>query len=1191
MDFSISQVTTFSSDETVDHSNKELENLSDIKIDQPQNQIKSMILSNNLISSIDSSFLEHFPNLVSINLSNNKLENIQNLQSLTNLKDIDFSSNNVSDLIDLTPCKNIERINASYNSIKSVTFNTINDAFQKVDYLDLRANEISRTDFGRCFPALRTLKMDNNKLQKVEQISDFKSLEVFSASSNEIHEFPRFNNSSLRTVSLSNNHIKSLSNLSSSLSILDVSGNPINDSGISQIKTMKSLRHLFLTDTLITKCSLLARPFPCLTVLILTGTKLSNLNDLLSFVKSMRKLQVLDTRFTPLTESIYSHDASQNPPYHALEVYNTKYPENSENRIKYRKIVIDSVRSRIQILDHIILGGDLEKSLKDENDLISEEEEYNLNDDIDDSFYQEGEISHHASEVSENIDNILHEGISEEEEEIHEELFINKFNIIEDDDEEENIEVSTHGSTTEEIEKLNNFLKEEEEFREKSEVSQSQLSNIDTPSLDSDHNSTVEEETQIETPIEKIDSVHSIKIKSSEENYSSSGQFIHKIEGDTSINLFEEEEDNNENPIEVHNMNFSNENEALVQGEINKSFKPNNSIHKDTENDHLTASQIVAQTLNENGKTNEKNIKNSFDFINKSVQAEINSICKERDQRLNEKRKQIRILKKENQLLEKEIDELKKRRDEIRKNHPKLMEKLEKMNWKHNLDKLILNNNVKEKELSNERIKESKEINEKNKLANPIQKTRKGENEEGKNTNSIKNKTKLKENQKKNQQNTENKDNIDKQFNSEIVSQRKNKNDSLNRNTHEERIVSKKPRKHDIINEEKKSRKNDIPIEEKKKNKDKKICEKNVKKDESISLKQKKNDKKSSKSHKPGNIEHDDKHTINSTHETKSKPKTSHRNEEIAPSKHSKKCSDHIKNAASEKIIQKEASTPNSYENVIQLIDGLLAENKHLGGNISKTIDQARNNIPQNFNTQKSSKSPNKITNSKQEFMESDDKSNHTIKSTSKLSIKSHSSHKSPSPIKGKEHSQLKSFLQSSAILEKNDSIPEELRDYAEQKIINIFKSPEYIPLKEKSDETKYIHIWISKGFPSPITINNISKNNDYRRIYESVRQLKNMELFILFNFNEFSIDNLDDDREFYKKLNFYYKGMSSYLTICVIDLGVTKRVSKKPSKVDMQKIAGQGYNSICYDKNGQQCYSIFDKIRVVPLYTVLYTI
>lgn len=1190
---SFSFANSFQSQETANFSNKDIRLLSDIPLDNFSSLLptyKYLNLSNNSITAMDGDFIKKFSNINYLNISGNKITKIQGIESLNNLKYLDISNNEVALIESIENCsETLEKIVASHNNIHSIFFIS---AMNKLEFIDVRENQINNISFGKFVPHLHTLKIDNNFLNDISSLSEFEELEFFSASSNQITKIPKLAKFTLRTINLSNNKITSLLSLNQTkLVTLDVSDNPISDDGISnQITVNKNLRNLFISSAKITRCHCLSKIFPCLSTVDLSKTQLKDLQDLLSFVHEMKNLKVLDIRFTPLTRDLYPGidlltsaksvlnqndsfqqqknkielDAEQEKHYDSILLYNQRFPDNSEKRTRFRSEVIKASVSQLQILDHIKVSQSEYSAIESQpikltvNDNIFEEEEeivddYNMEENTEINEEEEETFSEMKDEIQYRIEITPQNQITNSILSENKNSQITDFNDVvenQSDDESEKISINIADSESENsniIEKLEFFKKEIETTSSSS--NKEIIDSFDEQSRLSEKNS-----------------------KFSKKNRNSPTKNINSFKIFTDLNKKEIENENmhqnspfHSNPhlynflTHISNDDDNDDDDDDLQNENETDLEKDNIEEESEEDDVMITTQIIAQTLN--GGNKKADIKKNIEYINRSVQAEIDSIFNERKKREHdEKMKKIKRLRKENKILEKEIKKFKMKKKEKRETETEVFDE------------------IKIKQKSNKSESKSR----KNEQSNLLTKTQ------------ISNSSNSHHNHHHNHSNSLSKITIQKSSKShhhhhsnktQKVPQNLQDSDHLSISNKKEKVPfqSSSSSLH-LSDSDSKSTSNSYVIKTKKKSisiEENEIVPENISQNEFGSNKEQKNDSEEKK-----------------------------------------------------KTVERPNNSPSfKYPQIIELLDGLLAENQKLGGKIAASINQPYNSTPV---------SPNQgISSKKSKKQELNAISSSSYQKVSTEESKSSSQTVNPQIRKKKSKSIL---ILSSEISQMN--LPQITREYAEQKIIQMLKSiKNYSPLTENSEEMKFLLLWLIQGLP--FSVNNIrnnmkdismkrdlnltdfncnltvkaaDKNRHYYTFFESRKTIKNLQLLMLFNFNyekseydcyssfsqsnlnlnlnlmfNFDVDEIPQDAEFFRNLNHLFKGMPPFLsiTVCVADLGkikMLKDVKECPSKSQQEKIASKGYDSICFEKSGLKHYILFDKARSVPVYTLLFS-
>ena len=139
--------------------------------------LSSLIGTNCLLIDQDLNLLINIiaDNLININLSNNKLQNINILlesEALNNLKDLDLSHNEIEDISRLSDIKlfNLKRLNLSHNKINNINFLESSPHLDKLEILDLSDNQINKL-FKINLKNIKNLNLSNNKIN--EGVNEF----------------------------------------------------------------------------------------------------------------------------------------------------------------------------------------------------------------------------------------------------------------------------------------------------------------------------------------------------------------------------------------------------------------------------------------------------------------------------------------------------------------------------------------------------------------------------------------------------------------------------------------------------------------------------------------------------------------------------------------------------------------------------------------------------------------------------------------------------------------------------------------------------------------------------------------------------------------------------------------------------------------------------------------------------------
>ncbi|KAF4549048.1 Adenylate cyclase-like protein [Elsinoe fawcettii] len=216
----------------VDFSNNRLENLDYSDLDRLQGLI-SLKLSNNKLDSLPE-YLGHYQALRSLNLASNSLSEFPDfLGELSTLVDLDVSFNNISSLPSVGKLTNLERLFATNNKLSGsfpdnfkdlVNLNSLDVRFNAIDSIDvmsqlpklehLMVGHNSISAFEGTFSRLKLLFIDHNPVTRFGLASPVPSLSVLNIASAKLAQLPDdlyMKMSGLTKLVLNKNHLVSVS--------------------------------------------------------------------------------------------------------------------------------------------------------------------------------------------------------------------------------------------------------------------------------------------------------------------------------------------------------------------------------------------------------------------------------------------------------------------------------------------------------------------------------------------------------------------------------------------------------------------------------------------------------------------------------------------------------------------------------------------------------------------------------------------------------------------------------------------------------------------------------------------------------------------------------------------------------------------------------------------------------------------
>ncbi|KAF9956898.1 hypothetical protein BGZ72_002369 [Mortierella alpina] len=379
---------------TLDLTKKEVE--STISLDELARNVEVLVLNENQIS-----YLTGVPKSVkTLQARSNKLSDLTNFSHLVNLQYLDISHNGIEDLTGLSSLVHLRELIAQSNSIKSVSALQQMDGLirldvshncltgldfrrsqlQRLEFLDASYNKIEQLENLESLEGLIHANLAHNRIEDISLVQPLRRLRILRLSENKLVTFNAVHFPRLRTLYLDDNRLQALENCQTLTRLenfsardqegegiainmtefvnsrkLYLSGNPIHalnfDTGFYRLEYLEicagcltelpldfaalfpNLRGLNLSYNGLDSLAALDG-LHRLRRLIFVGNNLKRFNDVFSLLKRMRSLVTLDLRHNPLTSNMYpAMSIRQGSKYQ--DTYRTN--QNSETELDWRR--------------------------------------------------------------------------------------------------------------------------------------------------------------------------------------------------------------------------------------------------------------------------------------------------------------------------------------------------------------------------------------------------------------------------------------------------------------------------------------------------------------------------------------------------------------------------------------------------------------------------------------------------------------------------------------------------------------------------------------------------------------------------------------------------------------------------------------------------------------------------------------
>lgn len=235
-------------------------------------------VANNKLTSLNG--INNLVNLISLNASQNEIGGELNFRNfeLANLQELNLSENKVSSILGLENLPNLRVLNLNENKLNTLSCNGKHLHLKK---LLLKFNSLQMIQYD-CFPFLRVLRIDGNRLKNVLEFKSLRYLDEVSCKSQS-------------STSIVNGILKE----SKDIKTLDLSGNPYNElTVLIRVNPFLNLNRLVLSAMNLSKIpDSFSSLFPNVRELNLNFNKLSNINGLSGF-QNIKKLYMVSNNIS-----------------------------------------------------------------------------------------------------------------------------------------------------------------------------------------------------------------------------------------------------------------------------------------------------------------------------------------------------------------------------------------------------------------------------------------------------------------------------------------------------------------------------------------------------------------------------------------------------------------------------------------------------------------------------------------------------------------------------------------------------------------------------------------------------------------------------------------------------------------------------------------------------------------------------
>ncbi|KII66700.1 Protein phosphatase 1 regulatory subunit 7 [Thelohanellus kitauei] len=149
--------------------------------------LESLSLYGNLLTAVKN--IDHLHDLTYLDLSFNRIKQIENIETLVKLEELYFANNRIREIKNLEPFVNLRLLELGSNKIKMIDGL---ETLVNLEELHLGRNHIKQIENLGCLKKLRILVLSSNYIEKICGLENLENLKQFFIAHNRITEIEGF---------------------------------------------------------------------------------------------------------------------------------------------------------------------------------------------------------------------------------------------------------------------------------------------------------------------------------------------------------------------------------------------------------------------------------------------------------------------------------------------------------------------------------------------------------------------------------------------------------------------------------------------------------------------------------------------------------------------------------------------------------------------------------------------------------------------------------------------------------------------------------------------------------------------------------------------------------------------------------------------------------------------------------------
>ena len=298
--------------------------------------------------------LEKATNLTSLDLNNNKIENIEPIRGLTNLTDLYLDNNKIENIEPIKGLTHLTNLGLNTNKIDNIE---ILRGLTNLTYLGLDSNKIDNIEILKGLTYLTNLRLNSNRIENIEPLRELINLTYLGLDSNKIDNIESLKKLiNLTDLYLNSNKIENIEPIRGLTNLTDLGLDSNKIENIEPLRGLINLTDLYLNSNKIENIEPL-RGLTNLNKLYLYNNKIVNIDPLEDLI-NLYELDLEENKITNIEALTGLTSLNKlNLEYNEIEDI-SPLDSFKTNKFSFLKIMHNRIKDLSSVMNLIQISGD-----------------------------------------------------------------------------------------------------------------------------------------------------------------------------------------------------------------------------------------------------------------------------------------------------------------------------------------------------------------------------------------------------------------------------------------------------------------------------------------------------------------------------------------------------------------------------------------------------------------------------------------------------------------------------------------------------------------------------------------------------------------------------------------------------------------------------------------------------------------